>query len=152
MLLGYRIPNCFCEDCSSRCCAFFRAAHNSFFFLISALPGLLTAASWETFVSNLARFSLSHIVKELVSRGLKSRSGNCNYVAYRDRLAVSRVGACRVDGRNLVQQTPIRQYVSCAFFSFFSAPPITLVGSGFARVKFPQKTPDPPSKATLPRG
>ena len=39
---------------------------------------------------------------------------------YRDRLAVSRIGAVRVDGRNLVRETHNRQYVSSGFFSHFS--------------------------------
>lgn len=31
----------------------------------------------RTYFQNLARFLLGHTIKELVSRGLKSRSGNC---------------------------------------------------------------------------
>jgi len=75
---------------------------------------------------NLARFSLGHTVKELVSRGLKSRSGSCfgwgskpAPGSYRDRLAVSRAGARRADGRNLVRRTRNRQYVSSGFSDFF---------------------------------
>jgi hypothetical protein len=69
-----------------------RAAHNSIFFLFPAFLGLIRPTPWKippspAFLSLLlARPVLGHTVKELVSRGLKSRSG----VSHRDRRSVSR--------------------------------------------------------------
>jgi hypothetical protein len=62
-----------------------RAAHNLIFFLFSAKPSLLRTAIIDLH-RYLARLPLSHTVKELVSRGLKSRSGG----SHRDRRFVSR--------------------------------------------------------------
>ena len=58
-----------CFNIEIRC-----AAHNLIFFLFSAKPSLLRTANIDL-RRYLARFPLSHTVKELVSRGLKSRSG-----------------------------------------------------------------------------
>ncbi len=56
--------------------AFFRAAHNSiFFFIPTRISSAYDCFEESAFARLLARFSLGHIVKELVSRGLKSRSG-----------------------------------------------------------------------------
>ena len=57
----------------------------------------------------LARSLLSHTVKELVSRGLKSRSVLGGVKPRTDRLVVSRVTRCRGDGRTLIRITPAGQ-------------------------------------------
>ena len=57
-------------------CAFFRAAHNLIFFFISTKTSPAYGCFGKTFISLPARLLLSHTIKELVSRGLKSRPGS----------------------------------------------------------------------------
>ena len=73
-----------CFDIEIRC-----AAHNLIFFLFSAKPKVCLGPlrpMWRNprrvyrFTSHLARLPLSHTVKELVSRGLKSQAGGFTVV------------------------------------------------------------------------
>ena len=95
---------------------FFRAAHNSIFFFHpnTNLTGLRLPHT--DFHRNLARFALGHTVKELASRGLKSRSGD---VPFRD---LPRPTGCLSRlrlSRRRAETTPPHQHTSTRFERFF---------------------------------
>lgn len=89
----------------------------------------------------LARFALGHTVKELVSRGLKSRSGNTTSVTNRDRLRVSRADLVWCGARKLHQTQPTGQYVSSTFLNFPPLPSQSPQIQRFNTSKHPQTHP-----------
>jgi hypothetical protein len=105
-----------------------RAAHNSIFFLFPAFLGLMSSHALKLHAVAsisfplLARPVLGHTVKELVSRGLKSRSGvlhRCSTTI--DVPSLGRPLSWRP--AKLSAPTPVRQPILTSFLNFFAGFP-----------------------------
>jgi hypothetical protein len=118
-----------------------RAAHNSIFFLFPAFLGLIVLDAGVS-ASVLARPVLGHTVKELPSRGLKSRSG----VSHHDRRSVSRPPSVVAAREASCPHPP----TSTHFENFFRFSPPTQHKSLKPNESSSNLLPFPPPNASLP--